>query len=77
MELSNNAAKGPNINFPIVAHTQNDLRRSVISALNISVNGLALEATGAKVNDPDTWLIGFFQQNILRLEIGMDDFALM
>ena len=54
MELSNNAAKGPNINFPIVAHTQNDLRRSVISALNISVNGLALEATGAKVNDPDT-----------------------
>jgi len=61
MKLSYDAAKAPYINFSIVRHSQYDLRGSVISALNVSVDRLIFQATWSKVYDFDARFIDFFQ----------------
>lgn len=61
MKFSDNTPKRPDINFPIVSHAENNLRRPVIPTLNVSVNGFVLKATWAKVDNSDSWLVGFFE----------------
>ena len=73
MQLSDDAPETPNINFAIIGKPKDDLRPSVVSALNISVDSLFLETAGTKVDDLDSRLVCFFEQNVLRLEISMDD----
>ena len=51
MQLSNNASKTPNIDFSVIGKTKDDLRSTVISALDVSVNGLSFKATRTKINN--------------------------
>ena len=77
MKLSDNTAKGPDIYFSVVAHSEDDLRGSVIATLDVSVDGFVFKTAGAEVDDSDSGLVGFLEQDVFRLEIGVDDFALM
>lgn len=66
MQLCNNAAERPDINFPVISNSQDDLRCPVVPALDVSVNCFVLEAARAKVNDFDTGFVCLLQENILR-----------
>ena len=45
MQLSNDASKTPDIDFSVIGKTQDDFRSTVVSALDVSVNGLSFKAT--------------------------------
>jgi hypothetical protein len=53
MELGNDAAKAPDVDFAVIGHAQDDLGGAVVPALDVGVDGLALEAAGAEIDDLD------------------------
>lgn len=77
MEFSNNASEAPNVYFMIVLNSQNYLRGSIITALDVSVNCLFFEAAWAEVYDFNSWLVGLLKKYILWLEISMYNIVLM
>lgn len=77
MQFRNDTPKAPNINLPIIAHAKNHLWRPVISALNIGVDGFALKAAGAEIDDTDAGFVGLFEEDVLGFEVGVDYFALV
>jgi hypothetical protein len=72
MEFGDDAAERPDIDFAIVRQTEDDLWCSVVSALDVCVDGLALETGGAKIYDFDAGFVHFFKEDVLGLEIGVD-----
>ena len=48
------------------------LRRSVKSRLNVSVDSLRLKARAPQINDLDPTLPDILEQNVLRLQITVD-----
>jgi len=77
VQLSDYTAKAPNIYFTIVGHSQNHLRRTIVSALNVSVDSLALEATWTEINYFDSRFIHFLQKNVFWLKVSMNDLISM
>ena len=73
VHLCDDAAKAPDIDFPIVRQTKYNLRSPIVSALDVSIDSLSFETARSKIDDLDTRLVHFFQENILRFEIGMDN----
>lgn len=51
VKFGNDAGETPYIDFVIVRQSQNYLRGTIVSTLNVSVNGLFLEAAGTEIND--------------------------
>ena len=50
MKFSNNASKAPNINFMVIRDPEDYFRGSIITALNIGVDGLFFKAAGTEIN---------------------------
>lgn len=72
-ELRKNAAQTPHVNWQAIAHTQNDLRRSIETRLDVRVNFFVFEATGSKINDLDLGVQRMRKQDVLRFQIAMND----
>lgn len=53
MEFGYDAAEGPDVDFAVVGKAEDYLRGAVVSALDVGVNGLILEAAGSEVDDLD------------------------
>ena len=51
MQLSNDASKTPDIDFSVIGKTKDDLGSTVVSALDIGVDGLSFKATRTKVDN--------------------------
>jgi hypothetical protein len=73
IQLCHDAAKGPHINGTVVRNPQHDLWCSVKSRLNVSVDALIKEGGAAEVDDFDARLVGFLEQDVLRLEVAVND----
>ncbi len=73
MQLSNDATETPYIYLAVVFLPQNDLRGPVVPTLDVSVNRLILKAARAEVYDFNSGFIGFFQEDVLRLEISVNN----
>ena len=53
VKLSYDASEAPDVYFAVVGKPEDYLRGAVVSALDVGVNGLTLEAAGAEVDDLD------------------------
>lgn len=53
VELRYDAAEAPYVYFAVVGEAEDYLRGAVVSALDVSINGLIFEAAGAEVDDLD------------------------
>ena len=51
MQLSNDTSKTPDIDFSVIGKTKDDLGSTVVSALDIGVDGLSFKATRTKVDN--------------------------
>ena len=67
------ATNAPNIYFTAVALIEDDFRRSVKAALNVTVHALGAETAAAHVDD-DKFAV-FIQTEVFRLDIGVNDAA--
>ena len=76
VQLGEDAAKRPDVNFFAVLDAQNDLWGSVIPRLHIGVHLLVSEAARAEVDDLQLRSGWVDTEDILRLEIAMDHVAL-
>lgn len=76
VELSQNAAERPHVDGLFEFESENDLRRPIESALDISVHHFIFKTTTTEINEFDATLIDLLQQNVLRFEITMDDLLL-
>ena len=57
----------------IIGNSKSNLRGSVVPRLNVGIESLFLEATGAKINQFDARFVKFLQEYIFRFQITMDD----
>ena len=72
VKFCNYTSETPDIDFSIIWKSKNNFGSSIISALDISVNGLSFKTTRAKINNFDSWFIHLFEQNVLRFQICMN-----
>ena len=75
-QLVEDAAEGPHVDGRRVGDTQHDFRRAVESALDVRVDFLVLEAAATKVNDLDSRLGDFAEENVFGFEVTVDDLVL-
>ena len=70
-EFRHDTSKAPHIDGTSIWNTQDDLRCSVKSRLNVGVNSLILETGAAEIYDFYAWLCRILEQNVFRLQIAM------
>ena len=75
-ELGQYAPERPHVYCWLIRNAQNDLRRSVESALDVGVDPFVLEAARAEVNELDAALVGTLQQDVLGLQVAVNDLLL-
>lgn len=73
VKLGQDTANTPHINGDPVAHTEDNLWRSVESRLNVRVDLFILEAAGTEIDDFDLRVHRVSKQDIFWLEITVDD----
>ena len=72
IQLRHDARKTPDIYLHVIRKTQYNLRGPVVTALDVGVESLIREATGAKIRQLYARLVGLLKQDILRLEVAVD-----
>jgi hypothetical protein len=72
-ELRKNAAQTPHVNRQAVAHTQNYLRRSIETRLDVRVHFLVFEAAGSKIDNLDLGVQRMRKQDVLGFQIAVND----
>ena len=65
VKLGDDTAKTPDVDFAIIGESKDNLWSPIVSALNVGVYCLSLEATWAEINNLYSWFVHFFEQNIL------------
>jgi hypothetical protein len=61
MELCDDATEAPYIDFAVIRLSQYDFRCTIISALDVGIDGLVFKTAGAEINYFDTGFIHFFE----------------
>ncbi len=54
MKFCDDASETPYINLAVIGESEDDFWSSIVPALDVGIDGLIFEATGAKVNNLDT-----------------------
>lgn len=76
-QLSDDAAKAPNIDFLGILTTKDDLRGSVASRLNIKLRLIVEEDTGTNIYHFDQAVCIRFDEDVFGLKIAMNYVELM
>jgi len=77
IQLCQDAPQTPHVDWHSIRRTENDLRGSIKSRLDVSIYLLILEAARAEIDDLDLGMHGMSEQYIFRFEIAMYDFVAM
>ena len=70
------AAKGPHVNGRSVADSHHDLRSSVEPTLDIGIELLVFICATTEIDDFDSTLVLFPEQDVLWFEVAVDDVEL-
>ena len=73
VQLGSDAPETPHVDSAVIGNAKHDLRSSVEPALDVGVNLFVQEGAGAKIDDLEARLVGFFEQNVFRLQVAVDD----
>lgn len=75
VQLGDEACEAPHVDFGAVLESEDNFGGSVIAALNVCVDLMAVEAAGAEVDQLDAGLLVVLEHHVFWLDVAVDDFV--